>query len=470
MAGPAIRYFELSRELHQAGHAVTLATPGPTDIAVRDFPIVNYANRSMRDLTAGMDVVLFQGWAMESYPYLRQIDTCLVADLYGPFLLELLVERHHHDDPERLTDPHGTLLVINEQLRRCDYFICASEKQMDFWLGSLMAMGRINTETYTQDPTLRSLVGIVPFGMPSEPPAKVAPAFRGVIPGIGPDDLVLLWGSTVYNWFDPLTLIKGVALAAARHPDLRLVFMATRHPNPMVVAESSMLRRARDLASDLGLTGKHVFFNEGWVPYGRRADWLLEADVGVSINPEHIEARFSYRTRFLDYFWAGLPVICTQGDSLADIVSQEGLGTAVPVGDEVAIARAIDELAQPEKRAIQSEKVRAYASRMTWRHAAEPLLRYCESPRRAADLGSGPGRSASRVPLRLRDVSDRAFDLRYLTSRAVDIALYEGPWSLVSRGLASSRRRLTWRRLLAHDDKSTRSQGSGSRPAEPGGD
>ena len=43
------------------------------------------------------------------------------------------------------------------------------------------------------------------------------------------------------------------------------------------------------LADSLGLTGKHVFFNEQWVPYAERQNWLLDANCGVTTHFEHVE-------------------------------------------------------------------------------------------------------------------------------------------------------------------------------------
>ena len=82
--------------------------------------------------------------------------------------------------------------------------------------------------------------------------------------------------------------------------------MGLTHPNPRV-PEMRMSIAARKLAADLGLTGQHVFFNSGWVPYDQRANVLLDADVGVSTHLDHAETAYSFRTRLLDYLWAGLP-------------------------------------------------------------------------------------------------------------------------------------------------------------------
>ena len=74
------------------------------------------------------------------------------------------------------------------------------------------------------------------------------------------------------------------------------------------------------------MTDKFVFFNEAWVPYDQRHNWLLDADCGVTTHFEHVETTFAFRTRVLDYLWAGLPIVTTDGDAFADLVRTERLG------------------------------------------------------------------------------------------------------------------------------------------------
>ena len=60
---------------------------------------------------------------------------------------------------------------------------CApAQKQRDFWLGQLAALGRVNPLTYDDDETLRSLITVVPFGIPDDPPVRTRPAIKGVRP------------------------------------------------------------------------------------------------------------------------------------------------------------------------------------------------------------------------------------------------------------------------------------------------
>lgn len=91
-------------------------------------------------------------------------------------------------------------------------------------------------------------------------------------------------------------------LVRATRPGVRLFFLGVKHPNPDV-PQMRVAVAARDLSDSLGLTGTHVFFNEDWVPYEERADFLMESDIRVSTHLPHVETAFSFRTRILDYLW-----------------------------------------------------------------------------------------------------------------------------------------------------------------------
>ena len=83
--------------------------------------------------------------------------------------------------------------VTRVALQLGDAFLCASDRQRDHWLGALAALGRVSPEVYGRDPALRSLVAVVPFGLDPAPPSS-GPVVKGVLPGIGADDRLLLWG------------------------------------------------------------------------------------------------------------------------------------------------------------------------------------------------------------------------------------------------------------------------------------
>jgi GT2 family glycosyltransferase len=391
MAGPAIRCWEMAKLL-SAEHQVTLGTTTPPELDSPDFDVVQVNGERMDALLAETDLVIFQGFIMFFFPQIAASDVPVLVDIYDPFHLEGLELRREEPPIERFSTARSDTRVLNEQLERGDFFVCASEKQRDFWLGQMTAIGRVNPATYDQDASLRSLLDVAPFGLPSTPPQKQAQVVKGVIDGIGADDFLLLWGGGIYNWFDPLTLIRAVGQVAADAPDVKLFFLGSAHPNPDV-PEMRMAAAAHRLAEELGLLDKHVFFNPGWVDYERRADYLLEADVGVSTHFEHVETAFSYRTRILDYLWASLPIVATEGDSLSRLVNERGLGLTVPAEDVDGLATALRRLRNDRSLYDTCRaNVERLAPEMTWEKALAPILDFARLPRTAADRRGRPAR------------------------------------------------------------------------------
>ncbi len=382
MAGIAIRNWEYARILSREHH-VTLAVPRRTDLASQGFELVPYGAPTLQRLAAETDVIILSGLTLAQYPFLRAGGVPLVVGLYHSFVLENLQLFAHRDLHFRLQD-HNTLVgVLNDLLLAGDFFLCNSERQRDFWLGMLAALNRINPVT-SESPALRSLIDVVPFGLPDAPPSHHKPALKGAHPGIGPDDFVAYWGGGIYNWLDPLTLIQATAQVAAEDARLKVFFAATQHPNPRVHA-MKMVDDARKLSDELGLTGRHVFFND-WVPYQERENFLLEADVGLSLHLDHLETRYAFRNRLLDYIWAKLPVIATQGDTAADIVRQHNLGWVVGYENVDHVACALRQaMTDPDLRESYAPRFVAVAERFRWSRTVKPLARFCANPRVAPD-------------------------------------------------------------------------------------
>jgi GT2 family glycosyltransferase len=391
MAGPAIRALQISKELAKE-HEVTLATTAGCDLRRGDMRTVQIpSQQAMADLERWADVIVFQGYLMHEYPVLRTSKKPIVVDMYDPFHLEQLEQARDLGEQRRRDVVQSATAVLNEQILRGDFFLCASEKQRDFWLGQMAGLGRVNPAVYDRDETLGSLISVVPFGVEDEPPVATGRAVKGVIPGIAEDDKVILWGGGIYNWFDPLTLIRAMALVQGKVPNARLLFMGVKHPNP-AVPEMRMAVQARDLARELGLLDSTVIFNHTWVPYDERQNFLLESDIGVSTHLDHVETAFSFRTRILDYIWTSLPIVCTQGDSLATLVEQRQLGRTVPAGDPEALATVlVDLLTDDALSATFRANLAGIVPEYRWSQVLKPLVAYCRDPKRADDLLDSKG-------------------------------------------------------------------------------
>jgi GT2 family glycosyltransferase/glycosyltransferase involved in cell wall biosynthesis len=399
MAGPAIRAWEIAKALAPE-HEVRLASTGGVKITHPEFKVLAAGGSALRELTDWADVIVFQGFLLEAAPWLRSSSKIIVADVYDPFHLEQLEQARDLGSEGRATSVRETTRILNEQLERADFVMCASEKQRDFWLGQLAGQGRINPTVYDEDQSLDSLISVVPFGISDEAPVQNRHAIKGAVAGIEPEDKVILWGGGIYNWFDPLTLIRAIDRLKDRHPDVRLFFLGLKHPNPGV-PDMRIAWETQELSRELGLTGRHVFFNEGWVPYDERADYLLDADLGVSTHFQHVETAFSFRTRILDYLWASLPIVATDGDTFGTLIRGHGLGRVVPAEDVDALVVALEEMLYDDAAAGEVRaNVQAFAAGYVWSDVLRPLVEFCRLPRRAPDLALEPMTPQARKRLR----------------------------------------------------------------------
>ncbi len=382
MAGPGIRSVELARIL-ATEHDVSLLTSDEIDDIGLPFSTGRYGSAAqLRQAVADSDVVIAFGTLLDRYPSVARTNGCVVADLYDPAILEALVRHAADPMPRQLQFHRGTLRALRAQLRRADMVLCASDRQRHLVLGMLTAVGRVNPATYDADPSLRGLVRVVPFGLPPAPTPVPRPGPIRTRYGLDKDDVVVLWGGGIHEWLDPVVLVE--ALAQIPDPHVKVVFMGTTHP-AAAVATMPVVSRLVDRARDLQLIDRRVFFLDGWIPYDERIRYLLDADLGVSLHRDHIESEFSFRTRLLDYIWAGLPIVCTAGDTLSDVVRDRQLGDVVPVGDVTAIRQSIVRLSDPVARAQHRRPLAEAAQDFRWDRVAGPVVEFCRSPRRAPD-------------------------------------------------------------------------------------
>jgi len=389
MAGPGIRAWELSKCL--ARHfKVVLAVPDysptpPESAFFEDLPfrVVRYsvdAPAPLEMIGKKSRIVLVQGYILSKFPWIKDLPARLICDLYVPFPLENLFV--HKWKVAGLKDREfihrKDLGVFHDQIIHGDHFLCANARQRDLFVGSLLSLNRINPRFLDENPVLDELISIVPFGISREEEGeRREKVLRGRVPGLDAQSILLIWGGVLSNWFDPITLIKAVRLAREKNPRVKLFFLSTKHPNPLL-PEFDMAREAAALSDELGLTGTHVFFNPEWVEYGRRGAYFREADIGVSIHKVHFETYYSFRTRILDYLKYDLPIVCTEGDHFAELVAAEGLGVVVRPEDEHALAAAVLGLAgDGERRERARKRIQEVKEQFYWEKTAEPLIRFC---------------------------------------------------------------------------------------------
>lgn len=383
MAGPGLRYLEMARAL-SADLDVTLAVPGATDLEVPGLRIVSYRD----DQPAGVELLvqnhdqsLVSGYMALKFPFLENGRSRIIVDWYDPFFLE----NYYYYNQESLESQNrhnaAAVDVVNKLARMGDFFICGNERQRDLWLGILAANGRVNPHTLGEDQSLRNLIDVVGVGIPEREPVH-RPFLRGVDPRFPADCRIVLWGGGIWNWLDPLTLVRGWKEVAQAFPQARLVFLGTRHPNPQVPQHEIVDRLVR-LAEESGEKERSIIFFE-WLTLEEREALLCESDIGVTLHPIHAETRYSIRTRVLDYIWTGLPVLVTEGDVTSEWVQGARIGETVPPEDPAAVSAALQRMLAEDKESW-TEAFSALQQKLRWEAVVQPLLRYCHSGKSAAD-------------------------------------------------------------------------------------
>ncbi len=385
MAGPGIRYYHMARILAQYHH-VTLAIPNPVHPSF-SLPFDCFHYTDWESLYVGLknqDVIIFIGDLAHRFPQLAALDAALVVDGYDPLLAEWLALSLGYTEAQRQAWWPDRMRQLTYQYLIGDFYICASERQRDWWLGLLEANGRLNPDTFQADPSLRNLIDVVPFGLPEDDPVWTKSVIKGVWPGIKLTDKLVLWGGGLWPWLDPLTAIHAMGHIWQHRQDIKLIFPGTRHPNPQMAEMPTHLAAAKELAADYKLLDRGVFFGD-WIAYSDWPSALLESDVALSLHLDTLETRLSFRTRILDYIWAGLPVVATRGDETSNIVAHYRLGLVVDYGDVAGVATAIMQAVDPHNEILHNADLTAARQRFHWENALLPLIQFCNEPARAPD-------------------------------------------------------------------------------------
>lgn len=381
MSGPGVRYWNFATQLANT-HNVTLMVKNMDYLKSKQFKTVHITEikSKLEQFVSTFDVVIIQGLTLLEMPFLKKINVPLVVDLYDPFIFEILAQADWERASLQLYEQQ--LQILLEQIRYGDYFICASEKQRDFWIGMLAATMRINPLTFKKDPSLNSLIGIVPFGLPDVPPIKERRVLKGVIEGIGEEDKVVIWWGGLWDWLDPKTLVRAMSLIQTKNKKIKCVIVGIKHPDPSFIPHK-VVSDVQQLSNELNLTNNTVFFLD-WIKYEDRMNYLLESDIGVSLHYNNLETRYSFRTRILDYLWSELPMVVTKGDILAELINTYALGEVIEEQDSVDLANKIIQVLDNPNYTKNFEKVK---TSYYWPHVVQDLNTFCSSPSKSVDKG-----------------------------------------------------------------------------------
>jgi glycosyltransferase involved in cell wall biosynthesis len=367
MAGIGVRYLEFARRLPAFDVQPVLFTAGePADVpalpnaaAVRPF-----REQSLPDDLADCDAAVVQGGLGDLVA--RQVgDLPMAVDLYDPWMIENL---HYYDElgsaPYRRDHASWSL-----QLSRGDYFLCSSERQRCFYLGWLAAVGRLSPQLMRSDPTLATLIGVVPFGIPEE-----LPEHRPLLPAPAAGERRILFGG-LYDWLDPWPVLE--ALDRLDRPYWTLILV--RNPNPETTPQR-VWRQVESWCRERGWWENRVRAID-WVAADRRFDLFRDVDALVISHRDGPETWLSLRTRALDAVAAGCPVVVSDGGETAELLRRYGVGIVVAPGDAAAMAAALrNVLERGSGPATPHEATHELVEHMSWQRVLQPLARFVRNP------------------------------------------------------------------------------------------
>lgn len=403
MAGPGIRAWEIARALARSGWEVLLATPYPEIPGEGSLSVVGFTWEdpgSLEQWLGSPRVVMATGPVLSRVVHRLQapLNQPIIVDLYDVSEIEIVL-LNIQKEANFLID----LLIEETLVYLCygDFFLYATERQRDFWLGALWMAGRLNDRMLVVDP--ERWMACVPMGIPEDPPHGGQRVLKGVVPGIRPEDKVVLWMGGIWEWTDPITLGEAMERVLRHHPEVRLVFGAAQHYDERVVPPMSKAAQFLRWCQEKGWLGRYVFFLD-WIPYDRRGPYLLEADVGISLHDHPLESRYAVRARSLDYLWASLPCVLSAGDELADLMKTHGLARVVPPRDPCAVADALlSWLDNPPSREQLARQTMPLRDRLRWSVVVRPIEAFLREPHMAPDAPHARRRALHWIGLRVEN-------------------------------------------------------------------
>ncbi|MGH8104624.1 MAG: glycosyltransferase, partial [bacterium] len=383
MAGIAIRYTNLAKYLSRDFEVTLWApkverAPEPT---VRVWQGAGKESGMKAGALDEFDLIIAPPMAILLFLPLLETTARVVFDLTDPIIFENL-----HLFPGDETRMSAFLELYQLALWSGQHFLAANERQRDLWLTILLASRRVPAEQLTAPSVMENYFSLFPTGVPDEPFEKNRMA-------AGPP--VILWSGGAWEWMDPLTPIEAYSKIAERVPHT-LVYLGMNHPSgyfPLARRAKQAMELARN---DTRLGGRVEFYD--WIEYEKRTDYYRRAEVGISCHPDGLEAYYAYRTRLLDYLWAGLPVVCTEGETLGDAAAAAGAALLVRPEDPGDVADKLMEV-------LLDGSHRAGMAQASWR-----LGESLKWSRTVADLNGRLQRLDYKFPKMPRDILDGKYN------------------------------------------------------------
>lgn len=284
---------------------------------------------------------------------------------------QLLADVYESDEGLR-----GQWEYVLPSLLAADRISVCSHRQRYMMLGELGAVGRLNRHT-----AKTNLVEVlVPFHLFETKFEHTRTVLRQTC--VRADDFVVLWSGGYNTWADVDTLFAGLEGAMAQHP--RIVFVSTGGEIPG--HDHRTFGRFRQMVEQS--PNRHRYKFCGWVPTEDVPNYYLESNAALNVDRWSVEGQVGYRTRLLDWIWAGLPVVTTVLCELSETLAAQNFVTPFRIGDAQDLSIKLAALAVDCSAALeQTARARQYLkTHLDPVRALAPLAEWVANPQPAPDL------------------------------------------------------------------------------------
>lgn len=384
LVGTAVIYKKMADIFLSQGYKVFMVVPEESNLQNTKINFSIYNKKNNQKIINNSHLVVFGAYPpLDPLLYAYSKNKIIMTYLWSIAPIGSLEFKDFKKEGEQKNLHQFISASYNMSLLLSDKIFCRDEGVRRIVLGSLISLGRLNLDNYKNDKSFTSLIEVAPFGLEKDKPKKGPALYRNLYPGIDKDDFILLWNGGIWNWNDGLTLIK--AMAKLKNKKIKLIFQGFKHPGKGKEL-SRAAQESLDLANNLGLNGKNVFFMDKWIPYRERGRFLLESDAGIISSPNIPEANFFFKTRIYDYFWSELPIILNDCEAFAPLVSEKELGLIVKTGDANDLAKKIIILSK-DKNLYQKIKknIREFKKEISWEKTLTPVKNFAKNPQALKD-------------------------------------------------------------------------------------
>lgn len=341
--------FQFAHEALRKGHRVVMCSaqrPAHDDEALvvqSTYPVWSVTGETIPSRTADPDIVV------SVYP-----DALNLRHVFPEAKIVAIVPALHWIEDPGLFSGEYMFRFVSAFRDSIDFVVTQNERMKDIVAFMVHLLARV---------PFKDRILVAPQGIVGEIQRRSLDrgALRRSI-GVQEGDIMIVNSGGVWKWTDFTTFFEAFCEFHTETPDhpFKLFVMGitqefnTDHDD--YVAEfRSVLERYKEILGD------RLTLFEDWNEGGKFvADYTAVADIGINVSQETLESWQSYRMRFLDYMYDGIPAINTVGDSPSSLYP-DALFLA-NAGDKDSYKQLLKEIAdEPDLVRQKSARMRALA-------------------------------------------------------------------------------------------------------------